>query len=130
MPLALLALFALPLALPLIAALIVVVPVRRLTSRIAMPDLERKAARVQASLVAFEVLLVIFYHSRQAELCGQTPSLAEAIPWLGLGSMLVGGVVIATTFDRPTPRRVIVVALVVSYIAGFAFLAKVGPCQN
>jgi hypothetical protein len=126
----LLALLALPLALTLVAALIVAAPVWRLTSRDAAPDLERKAARVQASLAALEVLLVIFYRPSDPSLCSQTGSLAEAIPWIGLCSMLAGGVVVATSLQRRSPRRLIVVALVLSYVAGFAFLAQIGPCQN
>jgi hypothetical protein len=125
----LLVLLALPLALTLIAAAIAAVPVH-LMSRDTAPDLERKAARVQASLVALEVLLVIFYRPSDPSLCGRTGSLAEAIPWIALCSMLVGGVVVATSLQRGSARRRIVVALVVSYVAGFAFLAQNGQCQN
>jgi hypothetical protein len=129
MSLFLLVVLALPLALTGAASLIAIGPFH-LMPRVAVPDLERKAARVQAGLVALEVLLVIFYRPSNATLCGQTGPLAEAIPWIALLSTLAGGVVIATALLHRSPRRLMVAAIVLSYVAGYAFLVQIGPCQN
>jgi hypothetical membrane protein len=122
-------LLALPLALTVVAALIAAVPVYRM-SHDAVADLERRVVRVQPSLVALEVLLVLFYRPSDSSLCGHTGVLADLIPWIGLCSMLVGGVVVAASSILGSRRRLLVVAVVLSYVAGFAFLAQIGPCQN
>jgi hypothetical protein len=120
---------ALPLVFSAVAALLAAVPVHMM-SRDAVADLQRRAARVQPSLVALEVLLVLIYRPSDAAACNQTGSVAEAIPWIALCSMIVGGVVVATSLMRESRRRLIVIAIVLSYVAGFAFLSQIGPCQN
>lgn len=122
-------LLAIPLALTVVAALVAAVPVITLSPD-AVADLKRKAARVQPSLVALEVLLVIFYRPSNPNSCGHTGLPAELIPWIALCSMLVGGVVVAASLRHGSRRRLIAGVVVLSYIAGYAFLVQTGPCQN
>jgi hypothetical protein len=121
-------LVALPLLATLVAALLAAVPVG-LLSRYVPRQLSGYAALIQFSLVGLAVL-VESLSPGGANACLQNTGSRETIVWIGAGTALAGGLVIAASLGRRSHRQLIVPALVLPYVVGVLLVFQVAPCLN
>jgi hypothetical protein len=121
-------LVALPLLATLVAALLAAVPVG-LLSQHGPRQLSGYAALIQFSLVGLAVL-VESLSPGGASACTQNTASRETIVWIGAGTALAGGIVIAASLQRRSHRGLIVPALVLPYVVAVLLVFLVAPCLD
>jgi len=119
---------ALPLIATLVAALLAAVPVGLLSQHVPR-QLSGYAALTQFSLVGLAVLVESLSPGGASD-CLQNTASPETIVWIGAGTALAGGLVIAASLRHRSHRQLIVPALVLPYVVGVLLVLQVAPCLN
>ena len=121
-------LVALPLMATLVAALLAAVPVGLLSQHVPR-QLTGYAALIQFSLLGLAVL-VESLSPGGAGACTENSASPETIVWIGAGTALAGGIVIAASLRHRSHRELIVPALVLPYVVALLLVFQVAPCLN
>jgi hypothetical protein len=121
-------LVALPLMATLVAALLAAVPVGLLSQHVPR-QLSGYAALIQFSLLGVAVL-VESLSPGGADACTENTASRETILWIGAGTALAGGLVIAASLRHRSHRELIVPALVLPYVVALLLVFQIAPCLN